>query len=218
MSEAAAPPINATRSDAFARLLKKRYAAERRFKAFGLAAVLFSVAVLVFLLGTMLWNGIGGFQRTELAVPIDLASSGLTADPVVLAQGNAVQTLEAQGLPQIVAAAAEQSLGPAAVVAVDANAWRVVAARIAAEPALAQTTATFQLPASPRLAAGFEGEGSPEMQALAQRLGAEGKLAKNFDVGFLTRSDATSSQYAGVWGALKGSMLTMLVTDRKSVV
>ena len=190
------------RSDAFARRLKKRYAAERRFKAIGLGAVLFSVTVLVFLLGTMLWNGFGGFQRAEVAVPMDIGASGLSVDPTVLAQANAIQNLEMQGLPQIVASAAEQSLGPDAEKALDADAWRVVAERIKADPELARTNTVFQLPAAPKLAAGYAGEGSPEMQA----------LAKNFDGGFLTRSDATSAQHAGVWGALKGSMLTMLVT------
>ena len=201
-----------TRSDAFARRLKKRYAAERRFKALGMGAVLFSVAVLVFLLGTMLWNGIGGFQRAEVAVPIDLASAGLSADPAVLAQRNAVQNLEMQGLPQIVASAAEQAIGPDADEAVDPDAWRVVGERIKADPDLARGNTVFHLPAAPKLAAGYEGEGTPQMRALAQRLAADGKLAKNFDIGFLTRSDATSAQHAGVWGALKGSALTMLVT------
>ena len=200
------------RSDAFARRLRKRYAAERRFKALGMGAVLFSVAVLIFLLGTMLWNGIGGFQRAEVAVPIDLASAGLSADPTVLAQANGVQNLEMQGLPQIVAAAAEQALGPDAGKALDPAAWRTVAEKIAADPEIARGAATFHLPATPELAAGFEGEGSAEMRALAQRLSREGKLAKNFDGGFLTRSDATSAQHAGVWGVLKGSALTMLVT------
>jgi phosphate transport system permease protein len=199
-------------SDAFARRLRKRYAAERRFKALGMGAVLFSVAVLIFLLGTMLWNGIGGFQRAEVAVPIDLASAGLSADPTVLAQANGVQNLEMQGLPQIVTAAAEQALGPDAGEALDPAAWRTVAEKIAADPEIARGAATFHLPATPELAAGFEGEGSAEMRALAQRLSREGRLAKNFDGGFLTRSDATSAQHAGVWGALKGSALTMLVT------
>lgn len=200
------------RSDAFARRLKKRYAAERRFKALGLGAVLFSVLVLVFLLTTMLWNGIGGFQRVEVSVPIDLAGSGLVADPAVMAQPNAAQNLETQGLPQIVAAAAEQAIGPQAKDAVDVDAWRDVAARIVAEPEVAKTATSFALPADPDLAAGYEGEGSAEMRALAERLAAEGKLAKNFDFGFLDRSDATNAQHAGVWGALKGSFLTMLVT------
>ena len=60
MSERIAP----TRTPAFEARLKKRYASERRFRALGLSAILFSIAVLVFLLGTMTFNGIGGFQRT----------------------------------------------------------------------------------------------------------------------------------------------------------
>ena len=212
-SAAPAPAsVSATRGAAFTRRLGKRYAAERRFRAMGLSAVAFSVAVLVFLLATMLWNGLGGFQRAEVAVPIDLSSAGLSADPLVLAQANAVQNLEMQGLPQIVAAAAETALGPDAAEALDSEAWRVVADRIIADPALAGANTTFQLPAAPGLAAGFEGEGKPEMRALAGRLAREGKLAKNFDGGFLARSDATSAQHAGVWGALKGSALTMFVT------
>lgn len=213
--EAAAspPPVAApTRSPAFTRRLRRRYAAERRFKAMGLAAVLFSLAVLAFLLVTMLWNGLGGFQRAEVIVPVDFAASGLSADPSVLAQDNAVQNLEMQGLPQIVEAAAQRALGPDAAAALDPDAWRVAAERIIADPALARGRATLALPAAPALAAGYSGEGSPDMRALAQRLAAEGRLEKNFDFGFLTRSDATSAQHAGVWGALKGSMLTMLVT------
>jgi phosphate transport system permease protein len=212
MNDATAHAPTLAQSDAFAQRLKKRYAAERRFKAFGLAAVLFSVAVLIFLLTTMLWNGIGGFQRVEVSVPIDLASSGLSADPSVLKGPTAVQSLEMQSLPQIVEAAAIQTLGPDAGQIIDSSAWRDVAARIIADPSLVRTTTTFHLPADPDLAAGYQGEGKPEMRALASRLAQEGKLAKRFDGGFLTRSDATNSQFAGVWGALKGSMLTMLVT------
>ncbi|WP_133365344.1 phosphate ABC transporter permease PstA [Qipengyuania sediminis] len=199
-------------SDAFKLRLKKRYRAERRFKALGLSAVLFSVAVLIFLLGTMLWNGIGGFQRVEVAVPVELAGSGLSGDPAVLAQANGVQNLEMQGLPQIVAASAERALGPDAAAAIDPDAWRAVADEIVADPALAQTNTRFWLPAAPDLAAAYEGEGSAETRALAARLAARGQIAKNFDPGFLARSDATSAQHAGVWGALKGSMLTMIVT------
>ena len=63
--------IHPTRGEAFQARLKQRYAAERRFKALGLGAILFSVTVLAFLLITMTMNGIGGFQRAEVKVPID---------------------------------------------------------------------------------------------------------------------------------------------------
>ncbi|TNE35094.1 MAG: DUF3333 domain-containing protein, partial [Alphaproteobacteria bacterium] len=55
-----------TRTPAFEARLKKRYAAEQRFKAAGLGAILFSIAVLVVLLANMTINGFGGFQRAEL--------------------------------------------------------------------------------------------------------------------------------------------------------
>jgi phosphate transport system permease protein len=209
---APAPAASAARGEAFARRLQKRYAAERRFKALGVSAVLFSVAVLVFLLSTMLWNGIGGFQRVEIAVPVDLPAAGLSVDPTVLEQQNAVPYLETQGLAQVVATAAARTLGPGADDALDGAAWRVVAEEIVANPQLARSSHVFFLPASPDLAAAYEGDGSPEMRALAQRLSRDGILGKNFDGGFISRSDATSAQHAGVWGALKGSFYTMIVT------
>jgi len=49
-------------SDAMNARLKKRYAAERRFKAMGLIAIFTSMAFLVFLLVTMLYEGLGGID------------------------------------------------------------------------------------------------------------------------------------------------------------
>ena len=50
------------------------------------------------------------------------------------------------------------------------------------------------------------------MKQCARRRATQGKLPDTFDPGFLARSDATDPQQVGIWGALKGSMLTMLVT------
>ncbi len=201
-----------TRTEAFAKRLEKRYRAERRFRALGMGAIIFSVAVLVFLLGNMLANGIGGFQRAELAVEINLPESGVTGDEVSLTAPSAIQVLEMQGLSEIVHFYAEESLGEAGAEQVSRDAWRDVAAALQADPSLINRTETFQLAASSDLAAGLAGEGSPEMQTLAQQLASEGKLAENWDWGFLVRSDATSPQQVGIWGALKGSILTMIVT------
>jgi phosphate transport system permease protein len=201
-----------TRTRAFEQRLARRYRAERNFRLVGLSAVVFSVAVLVFLLGNMLINGIGGFQRAELAVTIDFPASGIVGDSASLTAPSAVQTLQMQGLPDVVAFYAEQQLGPEAAGQLSDDAWRDVADALASDPTLIERSATFDLPASSALAAGLQGEGSPEMRALAQRLAKDGKLARNWDGGFLTRSDATSPQSVGVWGALKGTMLTMLVT------
>ncbi|WP_435417732.1 phosphate ABC transporter permease PstA [Parerythrobacter aurantius] len=212
MTDQAATPLGPTRTPAFEQRLRKRYAAERRFKWIGFGAIGFSIAILVLLLGNMLANGIAGFQRDELRVTIDFASSGISGDPSVLASDGAIQTLQLQGLPQVVEAAAVTELGAAGAAELSGEAWREVAQAIVADPALLQKSTTFWLPSSGDLSRGIDGEGSPELQQLARQLVADGKLESNFDSGFLARSDATDPQMVGIWGALKGSILTMIVT------
>ena len=205
--------IHSLQSDAFKARLKKRYAAERRFKALGLGAIVFSVAVLLFLLVVMGVNGIAGFQRAELRVPVDMTQVGFSApsaegeDPAVF-----VRSLERQGLPDVVNFAAQQALGDDGAEQLNPNAWREVASQMAENPALLREKTDFWLPASARLATALSGEGANELQPLAQRLERDGLLADRFDPGFLTRSDATDAQVVGIWSALKGSILTMVVT------
>ena len=107
MSERIAP----TRTPAFEARLKKRYASERRFRALGLSAILFSIAVLVFLLGTMTFNGIGGFQRVEMQVSIDFTQAGIATAPADVQPSDALASLEAQGLRDVVGYFAQEELG-----------------------------------------------------------------------------------------------------------
>lgn len=211
MSEQAKPTIAPTRTPAFEARLKKRYAAETRFKMLGLGAVGFSVFVLIFLLGTMLLNGIGGFQRTVFEVPVDFSSMGLT---VIDAEneGASIRALQNQGLPDIVQFAAQEALGEEAASHVNSEAWRDVASELIADPSLLRSSGTFQLPATERMSSAFSGDGQPALQPLAQDLAERGMLHDRLDLGFLTRSDATDPQLVGIWGALKGSIYTMIVT------
>ena len=156
MSERIAP----TRTPEFEARLKKRYASEKRFRALGLGAIVFSIAVLVFLLGTMTFNGIGGFQRVEMEVPIDFTQAGIAASPDTMAQPGALASLEAQGLRDVVQYFAAEELGEDAADELGAQAWRDVAAAVIADPALLQRSESFWLPASADLASGYEGEGT----------------------------------------------------------
>lgn len=220
MSDTALPAADAeapaalgpTRTPAFEARLARRYKQERNFRRIGLGAVVFSVAVLVFLLGNMLMNGVAGFQRTEMAVTIDFPASGIAGDATSLTAPSAAQTLEMQGLPSIVTMFAEEQLGAEAAQQISPEAWRDIAAALADDPDLINRTKTFNLPTTSAMSGALRGEGDPALQALAARLRDEGKLSRNWDGGFLSRSDATSPQSVGIWGALKGSMLTMLVT------
>ncbi len=72
-------PIYSWQSPAAAARLKKRYTAERRFKALGLAAILISLGFLAFLLITVLYNGLGGINWTFLtgSDSTDAANAGI---------------------------------------------------------------------------------------------------------------------------------------------
>jgi phosphate transport system permease protein len=59
--------MNSPPSSASAKLLARRHAAERRFRALGLAAIVISLLFLAFLLFTMVRNGIGGLSWTFLS-------------------------------------------------------------------------------------------------------------------------------------------------------
>ena len=126
--------IPPTRTEAFEARLKKRYAAERRFKLAGILAIMFSVVVLAFLLITMTLNGIGGFQRAELTVPIDFTEAGIAGDPASLSQPGGMQNLKAQDLPSVVEFFAEQELGAQGAAEIGDGAWREVGQAIIDDP------------------------------------------------------------------------------------
>ena len=207
-----APPSSRHSSEAVAARIRKRYSAERRFRLIGLSAVVFSALVLAFLLVSMTSAGVDGFRRAEVRVPLDLAAAKLPVDALRLAQPDAVAQLEAAGLPAVVSDAATQALGADGAAQIDSAAWREIARQIVSDPTLLGGRMTISLPTTGDLASGLRGGGSPEIQQLAARLKREGKLSWAWDPGFLSRSDATDPQAAGIWAALKGSMLTMLVT------
>ena len=213
MSDITSPSSGApTRTPAFEARLKKRYASERRFRRLGLGAIIFSIVVLLVLLFNMTVNGIGGFQRAEVKVEIDFTSVPLALNGNDVDPGMKIRSLEGQGLPDIVAFSAQQSLGEAGAAQINSSAWRVVAEEIIADPSLANSVQTYWLPSSEDLASALSGDGKVELQPLAQDLAERGLLEERLDLGFLQRSDATDPQMAGIWAALKGSILTMIVT------
>ena len=155
---------------------------------------------------------LGGFMREELRFPLDLTGSVLNIDPARLGEPGAVQALDAAGLKDALDLSARKALGDRAGNELASTAWREVAARLVAHPALLDTRFEVSVPVSDALAKAIRGEGNPQLTALAGQLRQRGSLHRALDTGFLTRSDATSPQQAGIWGALKGSILTMLVT------
>ncbi|MBA4761597.1 phosphate ABC transporter permease PstA [Sphingomonas sp.] len=201
------------KTDAMQKRIRARYAKERRFRMWGLAAVVGSASFLAFLLVTMLWQGIGGFQRAEIALPIDFKAAALEVTPEQLRGKGADLALASAGLNDVVANAAVAAFGPEGADYISESAWVTVRDELKARPELLQGRASIDVPASSPIALAAKGDGSdPEVIKVATRLRDQGTLTQGFNIDFLMGSDATDPTGVGIWGALKGSLLTMLVT------
>lgn len=182
--------------------LQRRYRSERIFRLIGLGAVLLSAGFLAFLLITMLSAGVRGFTRTQIAIPFDLKAMGIDR--------NAAQT--GNGLTEIPALAADMAFGAGAGEAVSDNGWLALRSAIAKDPLILTRRTIVTIPAASPIALAARGQGTPAARALYARLDAHGVVTTGFDTGFFTNGDSTDPVEAGIWGALKGSILTMLVT------
>jgi phosphate transport system permease protein len=215
MAPAAAPLRPAPtdwKADAMQRRIRSRYAAERRFRMLGLGAVLLSAAFLAFLLITMVGNGIRGFTQAEVRLPIDFRKSAIFLDPATLQGFGAEAALAGADIDGAVRAAATAHYGPAGAGMLSDTAWLRVRDAIRADPAMLGRTVSLWLPASSEIDAAAKTEASPEGERLHSQLKARDAVRTAFNWNFLTGSDATDPSAVGIWGAFKGSLLTMLVT------
>jgi phosphate transport system permease protein len=188
-----------------------RYAAERRFKLIGLGAVLLSGAFLAFLLFVMVGNGARGFTYTNVAVPIDFKAMPLTVDKARLDDADADQVIANAGLADIVAFAADEALGDGGSALISENAWKEVRSAIKDDPALLDGETVFELPAASAVDIMAKEGSRGELGAKVDALEREGKLSTGIHWPFFKNADATDPAVAGIWGALKGSVLTIFI-------
>ena len=143
MSKSASP----RRNDAAAKArVRKRYAAERRFRLAGLFAVALSAAFLAFLLFTMASKGLSGFMQYEAAVPIDFARSDVMIDPAALKGPEAQDVVANAGLEGALTQAATAAYGEEAAEIFGGGAARSLGRQLIADPDLLSRQTTVWLP------------------------------------------------------------------------
>ena len=191
--------------------IARRYGAERRFRLFGLGAVLLSGLFLAFLLFTMIGNGLRGFTYTNVEVPVDFVSMPLTIDASRMGDADADQAIANAGLADIVALAADEALGTGGSALISENAWKEVRSAIKADPELLKGKTTFHLPTSSAVDIAAKEGSKGALGSTVEALERDGKLSTGIHWPFFRNADATDPAVAGIWGALKGSVLTILI-------
>jgi phosphate transport system permease protein len=190
--------------------IARRYAAERRFKALGMAAVMLSAGFLAFLLVVMVGNGFRGFTQTELPVEIDFPAVTGGASPSQFEGPNANANLQSMGLREIVDSSIEIQYGPDGTDLFSPGGWTAVNAMILNNPDIVGEKTTIYLPVISDIDVAYKDAGNPESEQKVRELGDQ--FSTGFNWNFLSHSDATDPMQVGIWGAFKGSLITMIVT------
>jgi phosphate transport system permease protein len=192
--------------------VRRRNVSEKRFRAAGFFAVSLSALFLALLLVNMAWKGLGGFTRTEAALTIDFAKSDLLIDPAALQGGQAQEVIGSADLDSALSQAATAQYGPDAAELFGAAGSRALGRALIKDPTLLQRSATLWLPVGSKADVAYKSEGDPRYDQLMAKLDAQDKVRLRFNSDFLTASDATDPSAVGIWGALKGTFLTIMVT------
>jgi phosphate transport system permease protein len=188
--------------------VSRRYRAERRFRLFGFTAIGISIAFLAFLLITMAWQGLGGFSRTEARLTVDFARSDMFIEEATLRGPEAREAVASAGLEGVIEQAAVAQFGEGAGELFGGASARSLGEQLIEDPSLLTKKVELWIPLSSKADVAAKGDGDPAFENLLDK--AETKRV--FNTEFLTASDATDASVVGVWGALKGSFLTILVT------
>jgi phosphate transport system permease protein len=216
MAATAAAPAKRAPTDwkgqAMQRRIRGRYSAERRFRYIGLAAILLSASFLAFLLVTMVGNGIRGFTQTEVRLDIDFPKSQLFLDPATLKGFGAEAALAGADIDSVVRAAATAQYGPAGGELFSDSAWLQVRDAIRRDPQILGTRHSIWLPASSAIDVAAKSDAAPAAEQIYAQIEARKAVRTGINWTFLTGADATDATAVGIWGAFKGSVLTMLVT------
>ncbi len=214
------------RSGAFEARLRRRYRAERWFQRAGIGAIVFAGLMLVFLLGTITLNGFTAFWQSHFQVEVYFDPAAITPsgslEQSALSAGDYQALVRAALLKQIPAASSRDGKR-ALMELVSSAATYSLRDMVMAEPALVGTSRPVSLLASDNTDQFLKGhiartarEGERTLTdrqvGWIDELTAKGVLTRNFSLDVLTRANSRQPEQAGMWGALIGSLLTMLVT------
>jgi len=203
--------------------LARRHRAERRFHAYGIAAVSFAVLSVVVLLADIIGKGHGAFRQTylRLSVTYDGALLGVTdaTDARQVTDGD-FQALIRDAVQRRLGEPTDRIARRQQVALVSDGAAYELMARLRADPALLGASETLWLAADDDIDTWFKTRGGDEFTGrISERqvawmndLAEHGDAELRFNRTFFTSGDSREPEQAGIGGAVIGTLLTLIVT------
>jgi phosphate transport system permease protein len=207
--------------------LKARHAQETRFRWYGRLAIVLALSFLAILLGRIVLQGYTTFIDYQMSVPVYV-------DPAKVDKGDiAGANFDLLVAEAVLAKLGEKDddLGEASgkvMELVSNDLGFQLLKQVRADPSIIGKTVTLKGPVRADASLYYKGEmkrstteGDRKLDdrqlAWLDKLKKLGMVSSGFNVGFLTRSDSTEPEQAGVLGAVVGSALMLIVTAALAV-
>ncbi|NWJ24721.1 phosphate ABC transporter permease PstA [Rhizobium sp. RM] len=208
--------------------IKRRYAAERRFRAYGMAAISFGLIFLFLLLWSVVGKGYTAFQQTMITVPVEFSEQIIdpknerATNPTKLMTAN-YPVIARDAVAKVLGVAPTDRAGLRAVNAMISDSVRTQLRDIVtADPSIIGTTRNVTLLASGDVDSAFKGQvdltvDENNRRVSNQQLGwmnqlvESGQLAKHFNTGIFVNGASSRPEAAGVGVALIGSFYMMMI-------
>jgi len=209
-----------------AKRIRRRYAAERRFRAYGLLAIGAAMAMLALLLGSITIKACPAFTQTFIALDITFDAETIDPsgkrDPAELGRADydgLIKMALRERFPDVSGRSERRKLYGL----VSSGAGFSLRERVLDDPSIIGTTQRVWLTSSDDIDTFVKGQISRDVPEADRRvkdleiawidaLDAAGKVDVRFNTTFFTAGDSREPEQAGVLGAVVGSFLTLIVT------
>ncbi len=223
-SNAAITSVHAT--DTATKRLNRRKSANTRFRAYGIAGVVIAIAALVMLLSTLVVQGYSAFFAHEMDLTVTLDQEVIdpnrTNDPSVLARANYRKLVKDSVYALFDDVKTRRDKREVSAL-ISNGAIDALREAVLDDPHLIGSTITITAPVSDdidMLLKGHIDRNLPEelrrvndrQVGWVDQLVDNGTIKSSFNAIFFTKGDSREPELAGIWGAVKGSFYTMLVT------
>ncbi|WVT73671.1 phosphate ABC transporter permease PstA [Sinorhizobium chiapasense] len=208
--------------------IKRRYAAERRFRAYGIAAISIGLFFLALLLWTVISNGYTAFQQTTITLPIEFTEKVIdpkgerTTDSKVLMTANYPLLVREALVKQLGIDATKRPLVKQATDMVSASSRTLLRDMVVADPSIIGKTVPVTLLAEANIDSAYKGQIDLKVEESKRKvkdqqvtwmnqLAEAGILKKSFNTGIFTFGASSRPEAAGVGVAALGSFYMMLI-------
>ncbi len=206
--------------------LNKRYRRERRFRRFGLGAVLLGLLFVGLMFLDIISNGYSAFQQTRILLDIDYRQEVIDPsgqrDVATLSSANYAALVKA-ALRDLYPTVTKRGEKRELYGMVSSGAALLLRSRVMADPGLIGSRESIWVPADDDIDMLIKGRIDRTVPESARRLNdrvvgwveqleAAGRIERQFNSTFLTGGDSREPELAGIGGAVMGSLYTLLVT------